>query len=100
MYRVKGLKASNGQNILLLCGTEVINDKGILKEGFKPSQTGRNGLEFYSNNSVTVASKYGKCFVGDIWVLKSMVYIFIIKLNISSSSLTKDFKHKQDKVNK
>ena len=29
-----------------------------------------------------------------------MVYIFIIKLKISSSSLTKDFKHKQDKFNK
>ena len=52
MYRVKGLKASNGQNILLLCGTEVINDKGILKEGFKPSQTGRNGLEFYSTTAL------------------------------------------------
>ena len=72
MYRVKAisdkvneLKASYGQNIFLLYGTEVINVKGILKEGFKPSQTGRDGLEFYSTNSVTVASKYGNCFVGD-----------------------------------
>ena len=105
IYRVKASgdevskpKISDDRNILLLHGTEISNIEGILKEGLKPSQRGKHGPGVYSTNSVTTASNFGTCFVCDNGVVKIMKYIFIIKLRVSSSSLTKDFEYKQDKL--
>ena len=107
IYRVKPIdddlsksQTPNGQNILLLHGTEVTNIEGILKEGIKPFQTGRHGPGVFSTNSVTKASEYGECFVSNNGFHQNMIYMFIIKLKIPNSSLIKDFKYKQDNVNK
>ena len=107
LYRVKASgdevsesKTSDDQNILLLHGTEVSNVEGILKEGLKPSLKGKHGSGVYSTNSIETASEFGECLLDDSGVFKSMIYLFIIKLNISNSPSTKDFKYEQEKDRK
>ena len=78
-------QTSNKSNILLLHGTRGQNIKGILKEGFKPSQGGKFGPGVYLTNSFRWASSYGKCFINDEGTPKKMTYLFVNKVRLNDA---------------
>ena len=88
IYRVKENNDSITPYVpkqLLLHGTKVSNVEGILKEGIKPSLPGLNTPGVYLTNSVATASEYGKCYVDDNGFLKSMIYMFIMKMKFGNT---------------
>ena len=74
-------QTSNNSCLLLLHGTRGQNIEGILKEGFRPSQSGKFGPGVYLTNSSRIAFRYANSFVNDEGVPKKMTYLFVNKVS-------------------
>ena len=74
-------------NILLLQGTKGRNIEGILKEGFRPLQSGAYGPGVYLNMDATVASGYGACYGHQDNMVKAMSYLFVNKVKLPGYKL-------------
>ena len=81
-----------GSKVLLLHGTQAPNIKEILKTGFKPSQDEMLGPGVYHSDSISKASKYGKCWAQENGVVKKFTYCFINQIeNIGKLTPKKQF---------
>ena len=102
-------RSSDCDQILLLHGTKAQNVEGILKTGFKPSQTGSYGPGVYLTNSFDYAYNYSKSYATEEKVIKKFRHFFVNnvpnpgKCVLDSQYLTKtisfnDYLHKQPTV--
>ena len=94
IYRIKTndkniieTKNSESSSILLLHGTKGPCVEGILKEGFRPSQSGSLGPGVYLTNSLIYAFKYGNSFVNDGETPKNLCYLFVSKVKTSNTNV-------------
>ena len=74
-------------NILLLHGTEGRDIEGILKEGFKPCQSGEYGPGVYLTDDVSLASVDGECYGHHDNMVKVMKYLFVNKVKLPGYKL-------------
>ena len=74
-------KTSNLSKFLLLHGTKAPNVEGILKTGYKPSQSGYYGPGVYLTDSFKYAHVYAKCFAQEQGMVKKFSYFFVNQIN-------------------
>ena len=87
IYRVKSnVESCNCPSLLLLHGTKGSNIEGILREGLRPSSSGRLGPGIYLTNSFEIAHRYGNCYAKDEGSAKDLTCLFVGKVKETLAS--------------